>query len=645
LQALLFAIFLACPWAGIHGQAWSGIISPSRAIDWTQSGIPGGIPPRTTACATLNASTYGNGSSDATSGIQNALNSCGSGQAVTLSAGTFLIRGSLTVPANVTLRGDGADSTVLNAEGATNAVITLGGSGSPQTGNSVSVTSGATAGSTSIGVSSASGISAGMYLLITELNDSSFVSINGSEGACTWCDGGIGWNGARAAGQIVEVTSVNGTNIGIKPALYMTYSLTPLATRFTALAKYAGVENLQVFANNSGYSTNFAMNMCAYCWISGVEGNYTDGDHVEVDWSYDGVIQNSYFSNAYLHTSGSHDSDIDIRNKSTGMVIQNNILERLYESLMLEWGAAGNVIAYNYMFGNYASGSSTFLMDGINTHGAHPMFNLFEGNITQSVHMDSIWGSQSDNTSFRNWSKGTTKICSPSGSGRITVSCSGTNGSWAVQGNRAMDLDFLASSYNLVGDIIGSRDLAGLYHYNDGQHLLPQVNTVVSLCGPSPCGVGSRSYDAATYTYSFGFGESSDDGSGGMTNGAGCSGSQSYPCHSLTPYSTLFLHGEYSSATGMITWANGVTHSLPASFYLTSQPAWFGSVPWPAIGPDVTGGLNNAYGYAYAIPAELCYENIMGGTDGTNSPLTFNANNCYSQNLPGAPGNLIAIPQ
>jgi len=33
------------------------------------------------------------------------------------------------------------------------------------------------------------------------------------------------------------------------------------------------------------------------------------------------------------------------------------------------------------------------------------------------------------------------------------------------------------------------------------------------------------------------------------------------------------------------------TQSLPASFYLGSKPAWFGSVRNPPIGPDVTGAL------------------------------------------------------
>src|SRR5258708_1557691 len=384
-----------------YAQLWTGIIDPSRAIDWSKAGIPGGIPNRTTICSTINAATYGNGISDATGGIQTALNGCPSGQVVSLSAGTFLINGNLHVPSNVTLRGQGADQTILNAKGTSGAVIELG-SGFPNTSGSVSITGGAISGSTSITVSSAGGISVGTYLLITELNDSNFVSIAGDFGSCTWCDGGIGWNGTRVLGQIVEVTSVSGATIGISPGLYLAYPNTPLATPFNASAKYAGVENLQVYANNTGYATNFAMGECAYCWISGVESNYTDGDHVEVDWSYRSEIVNSYFSNAYLHTPGTYDSDITIRNKSSAMLVQNNILERLHVSIMLEWGAAGNVIAYNYMFGNFDTNGYNFLGGDINNHGAHPMFNLYEGNIGAALNFDSGWGSNSSQMTFRN---------------------------------------------------------------------------------------------------------------------------------------------------------------------------------------------------------------------------------------------------
>src|SRR5260370_34540647 len=100
-----------------YTQLWTGIIDPSRALDWSKAGIPGGIPNRTTICSTINAATYGNGISDATGGIQAALNGWPSGQVASLSAGTVLIYGNLGVPSNVTLRGQGADQTILHADG------------------------------------------------------------------------------------------------------------------------------------------------------------------------------------------------------------------------------------------------------------------------------------------------------------------------------------------------------------------------------------------------------------------------------------------------------------------------------------------------------------------------------------------------
>jgi hypothetical protein len=704
----------------LYSQPWSGILLPTSgsgactvgstsapsqcAIDWTTAGIPGGIPSGTwtQSGSTITAaqSPCNNGAGDCTATIQAALNACSGSKYVLLGAGTFKIAGAngVTVPSNCVLRGAGANQTILKTTGASSgaAVILLGANGYPNNSNSSSITSGAAGGSTSIVVASASGISVGGYLLISELNNPTYVSISGSEGACTWCDGGTGWNGTRVRGQIVEVTSVAGSTIGISPALYSSYGTalpgwTPnhiygyeafinpstkpthyymqtvnngsspytctsgssapafstsggsvsdgtctwqdqgagtttqaLATYFAASAKYAGVENLQVYQNNTGYGSDFEISMCAYCWISGVEGNYADGDQVSVSYGYRGQIQNSYFSNAFIHGPGAYDSDITLYNKSSGMLVQNNILERLHVGIMLEWGAAGNVIAYNYNLGNYADGSTTYGPPGMNTHGAHPQFNLWEGNITENFALDSIWGSHSSNTAFRNWSKGTTKLCTTgAGAARAAVSCGSAPSNWTVQQVEAFNIAFLGSAYNLIGNIIGSQDMANLLFYNTPGTPLPQANQVVAVCGPSPCGPGSRSYDDSAYAYVLGFGESSDDGSSGDD--------------SIIPYNTLFAHGNYTSPSGAITWQGSVTHTLPASFYLSSQPSWWNSSPWPSIGPDITGGLADAFGHAFANPAETCYESTMGGTDGTGSPLTFNPNNCYGGTTGGTP--------
>ena len=199
------------------------IIPPARRIIWEGNvGIPGGVPTRTTVSATINASTYGNGANDATAGIQTALNACLANQAVLLSPGKFLISTGLRIPSNVTLRGAGPSQTILDAHGTSGAAISFGQDATPYTANAKAITGGTTAGSTSITLASAAGVNIGSYLMISELNDTSFVTIKGGEGSCTWCDGGIGWNGTRTLGQIVEVTSVNGTTFGIAPPLYIT---------------------------------------------------------------------------------------------------------------------------------------------------------------------------------------------------------------------------------------------------------------------------------------------------------------------------------------------------------------------------------------------------------------------------------------
>ena len=598
-----------------QAQLWSGIIDPTRAIDWSTAGVPGGIPNRT-VCTTVQASSFGNGSSDATSGIQSALNSCSANQAVLLSAGAFRINSSLRVPSNVTLRGSGAGQTILDLHGSSNGAINLG-SGDPNTGNAVAITGGSTRGSTSITLSNASLASVGGYLLITELNDSSYVTINGDEGACTWCD--TFFNGTRTRGQIVEVTSKSGNTVGITPALYSAYSLTPQAVPFSASAKNAGVENFQVYANNSGYTANFLLSMCAYCWVKGVEGNYADGDHVQVHWGFHDEIRDSYFSNAYKHSPGTTDSDVFIVDKTSATLVENNILDRLHLSIILNWGAAGNVIAYNYMTGNFDQGSTNAIYQNISMHGAHPQFNLIEGNVGAQFYPDSVWGSSSHNTAFRNWMTGTTMICTPS-SGRGAVNCTGSNGHWGFQAARAMQIASLSTSFNFVGNVAGSAALAALKNSSGGA--IPQV---ASLQWPA-----SRDYETG-YGWTFGYSNLSDSGSNSID--------------STKPFSTSFLHGNYNNNDGSVVWASGVTHTLPASFFRNTKPSYWRSSNWPAIGPDATGGSGPG-GHAYPIPAQACYTQIGGSEGGAGSPLAFDANTCYgSATGPQPPSGLAATVQ
>jgi hypothetical protein len=92
----------------LSGVPWAGIIDPARAIDWSQAGVVGDIPMRTTVCATLMP-----GATAAQ--INMAIAVCPAGQVVSLAAGTYMISDDgIVMKSGITLRGAGSDKTLLN---------------------------------------------------------------------------------------------------------------------------------------------------------------------------------------------------------------------------------------------------------------------------------------------------------------------------------------------------------------------------------------------------------------------------------------------------------------------------------------------------------------------------------------------------
>src|SRR5271170_7321986 len=113
-----------------HGQAWSNILAPSRAINWSNAGLPATLPdgettpnswtpPTRPACASAQAGTtvpIASGASQST--IASALAACASanpnGSYLLLGSGTFSLNSGnwlIYNLNNVTLRGSGPMST------------------------------------------------------------------------------------------------------------------------------------------------------------------------------------------------------------------------------------------------------------------------------------------------------------------------------------------------------------------------------------------------------------------------------------------------------------------------------------------------------------------------------------------------------
>jgi hypothetical protein len=115
--------------------------------------------------------------------------------------------------------------------------------------------------------------------------------------------------------------------------------------------------------------------------------------------------------------------------------------------------------------------------------------------------------------------------------------------------------------HNVVGNILGTYGIQNVYEYSGND---PAVKTIYAL-----------SYQ-------------------------GCSDPQ--------VSATLLRHGNWDNVNNAVVWDPNISnHILPASLYLSAKPAWWGSLAWPPIGPDLSPMAGN-------IPAKQRYE---GGGDTT----------------------------
>ena len=172
---LLFSLVLLCLPTYSRAQTNPEIIPADRRIDWSQAGIPGGIPNRTTICATFNPGAPA-------AQINKAIAACTNG-VVYLNAGTYTLSSGITFggTSNVTLRGAGPDQTILaftgtDTCGGVSANVCIHGasrvwSGSVPSANIRNWTAGYAKGTTQITLDSTAGLKTGTILILDQLDD------------------------------------------------------------------------------------------------------------------------------------------------------------------------------------------------------------------------------------------------------------------------------------------------------------------------------------------------------------------------------------------------------------------------------------------------------------------------------------------
>ena len=596
-------LLLSCVLLLSSAAAANGQIDPGRRAEWSQVGIPGGIPSRTTVCATLNPGA-------SASQINSAIANCPSGQVIFLNAGTYNLSSGLDFhnKNNVTLRGAGPDRTTLVFSGSVNCFgmngnICVRNSELHYTGQPVHVanwTSGYAKGTTQITLSSTTGLAAGSVIVLDQVNDSNVdtgsIWVCSTINVCSVEGTGGGGRSNREQTQMVRVTAISGNTVTISPGLNMPNwrpSQSPQAWWGNTVTKSVGIEDLSLNHSNSNEMAGIFFFNGYNCWVKNVRSINANRNHV---WFYQTaatVVRDSYFYGTKNGASQSYGIESYL---SADNLVENNIFQHIVAPTMANGSATGSVFSYNYLTDMYYAPAPDFMFAGHFVHGPGIDMILHEGNDGNGIQADEIHGTHHFVTAFRNYFTGLEP-----GKSRATV---------------PINLYAFTRYSNVVGNVLGTAGFHNNYEWN----------------------VSGSNKDTSIYNLG--------------------SGNSNAPSDSLVK-TTLMRWGNYDTVTGTARfvasevpsgigpYSNPVpaNNNLPASLYLSGKPSWWGnSIPWPPIGPDVTGGSGPG-GHAHKVPAHVCYDN----TSKTNGILNFNANNCYGSSTtpppppPSAPTNVRII--
>ncbi|HRT61712.1 MAG TPA: glycosyl hydrolase family 28-related protein [Syntrophales bacterium] len=529
---LVLVGFLLCPLLLLPAfEAPAQIIPFERRITWSP-GIPGGIPQRTTTCANVKNSPYnakGDGVNDDTAAIQRAIDNCPNGQVVYIPAGTYRLTGELRISGkSIVLRGDGQRRTHLRNYAASGHILSIYIEIRDEF--PVNIVSGYTKDSTAIIVENASSLNAGDYIVVYQDNDPELpVDPTGCGGTCTWC--GLNDDENHAMTQIVRITAKSGNNLSLNRPLYYTFKATqdPEVLKLSMMER-AGVEDmtLEMAQVGSGTRNGIQITQCAHCWIRNVETYKVRNHHVSIRNSYGNEVRQSYFHHGWGNYPGDWAYGVMLHFVNSDHLIEDNIFYVLRHSMVLEGGGSGNVLAYNYSKDSQGNIGDHWLFADMGTHGAHPYMNLVEGNVIVQLDFDGHYGSGSHNTAFRNW----------------------------IERRSSPPEDIINSG--LFAVVLGAKN-----------RFINVVGNV--LCHPGCTGVYQAPAFVDAEIWHLGY---------------LCAGSQT----STDPQveATLIRHGNFDYLTNTTKWDPGIAdHNFPPSYYLASKPAFFGSLAWPAIGPDL----------------------------------------------------------
>lgn len=513
---------------------------PDRVINWNgQVGVTGGIPDRTLVrnCVTSDQVPV-DGKTDSAAAIRRCLINTPANGVALLPRGMFIVKSTIDIPAQKTLKGEGRELTLLSAEAPLEKIVSIGKGTS--TNPLLELQGGYSRGSTSLTLANATTISTGSYILVNELNDSripvSPESNAPGEGTCSWCDQ---FGATRLRAQVVKVVGKSGNVLSISPPFFFDFSAAnlPRVMLLDQMAENSGLESLTVRNGpgaTSGWRVNVMIAGAANSWVRDVRVDTCGKRCIDLRTYFFRIeVRDSYITQCLDRANSDTCYGTEVAEGSSSL-IENNIYYETANGPLLMWGASGNVVGYNYIHNVYRTQQrDSWFWPTSWTHGAHPSYNLWEGNDFAALNWDGYWGSASHNTAFRNriWGSSPQQGLQP---GHVEVA--------------AVLIEKNNHYMSVVGNVLGTEGWSDTYQLLDDLYWSPHAIFSIGIRG-----LGST-------------------------------------------FSSLFRHLNFDYVTKSVKRCGESNEpscqggqpqvALPPSLYHAVKPSWFGNSTWPPISPE-----------------------------------------------------------
>ncbi len=212
----------------------------------------------------------------------------------------------------------------------------------------------------------------------------------------------------HSTGQILQILQINGDSLLLNKPLRRSYIGNNLPVIYKLIPRnqvHIKCIKIERVDTTTSQSSNIYINCAADCSISGIESYYCNFAHIDIVNSIRISVENSFFKNAFSYGSGGTGYGIMLQSTSGDCFIHQNNFEHLRHSMILQSGANGNVLAYNYSIDPYWTETSlpSNSAGDLVLHGNYVYMNLLESNVVQNIVIDNSHGINGPfNTFFRN---------------------------------------------------------------------------------------------------------------------------------------------------------------------------------------------------------------------------------------------------